>query len=78
MIINLEETKKYNETDILFCDMLCYDSKNIQIFKLENTVIYCRFRGFKNHYLEKIPKNLENKIKKVKLIPIKILGTANL
>ena len=66
------------ETDILFCDMLCFDAKNIQIYSLLNTVIYCKIRCFKNHYLEKLPKTIEAKTKKIKLVPIKILGTANL
>lgn len=75
MEIILPKIQEYEDTDIILCNMLCFDAKGLLMHTIIEKVLYCRYRGFNSHYLKHIPNNIEKKVKLIKIQPVKVIGT---
>jgi len=71
------EIRQYKETDILLCNLLCFDKKGFIIYEVKESVLFCKFRGLYAdiHYTRRVPKMVNYKTIQIK--PIRVIGTAN-
>ena len=65
----------YKETDIILCNLTCLDKKGVVVCIVTEKVLYCKYRGFNEHYLKQIHKSIIKKISTIKIEPVKIIGT---
>ena len=69
-------TKLY---DILLCSIECYDKNNTIVAEIKERVLYCRLRGLysETNYTKHVNRDALKKTKSIKLVAVKIIGTAN-
>ena len=75
MIQLSHEIKQYKETNILLCNLMCYDKDDALIYEAKEKVLYCKFRGLyaEKHYTRHVPRAVKYKFIQIK--PVRIIGT---
>jgi len=69
-------SKEFKDTDILLCNLLCFDKKGNLVCTIKECTLFSYFRGLysENHYTKNVSKII--KYNSIKLVPVRKIGTA--